>query len=288
MEVIKIKCLIDADILAYEVGFGSEWRDEEGEKHINSYEQAIDLFEQKIKEICEEVWADEPPTLYLTGSNTLRKRLNKRAKKEGRPLLPEKPNFRESVAVTRKYKDRDSTKPFHYTNLVMYMLANYDTKIAWGYEADDLLSIDHMKNPNSIICSRDKDLRITPGLHFGWAVGKQEQFGPKEIDELGYIELTKKGLSGGGLKFFYSQLLMGDSVDTIPGIPKKGPAFAYKLLSELTTEEELFEATKEVYLQYKGEDDWREYYREQANLLWMIRELTPEGEPVFYQLYDER
>lgn len=283
-----MKPLIDADLLLHEAGFGVEWKDDEGEKQINSYDSAVDLIDQKVREICEEVWGDEPPTLYLTGGESIRKLLNRRAKKEGREVIPPSPNFREAVAVSKKYKDRDSSKPFHYTNLFLYLIRNYDTNVSWGHEADDQICIDHLNNPDSIICSRDKDLRMCPGRHFGWAIGKQLQFGPKVIDEMGYLELTPKGLSGGGLKFFYAQMLMGDPVDTIPGIPRKGPAFAFKTLDHLETEEELFEATKEVYIQYKGEEDWREYFLEQAYLLWMVREVDQDGNLVMYTPFDER
>ncbi len=284
-----MKPLIDYDMLIYEVGFGIEYKDEEGNLVIKPFDSAVELLEQKIKEIVEETWADEEPTLFLTGDERIRSKLNRRLTKEGKPLLEDKPNFRISLANTKEYKgNRQSRKPFHYDNLRTWALSQYDTQIAWGIEADDLLSITHRLDPeNTIICSRDKDLRITPGNHFGLACGKQPQFGPQEIDQLGYLELTSKGIKGGGLKMFYSQLLTGDTVDNIPGVPRKGPSFAFKLLADLPTEEELFDAVTAVYEEYKGED-WRDYFKEQAALLWMIQELDDEGNPIHYVMPDER
>lgn len=276
-------------MLRYEVGFGVQYKDELGQTQTKSFDHAEELLEAKIEEICEGAFTDEEPVFYLTGDERLRGKLNRRRVKEGKEELPSRPNFREQIAVTKPYKgQRKSAKPHHYDNLTAFILANYETKVAWGYEADDLLSIDHRLDPeNTIICSRDKDLRITPGKHFGWTCGKQEQFGPMDIDELGFLELTDKGLKGGGLKFFYSQLITGDSVDNIPGLPGCGPMFAFKLLAGCEAESELFEGVSGAYRE-KIQEGWREYFQEQAHLLWMIQELTEDGEPVLYKMFDER
>jgi len=50
-----------------------------------------------------------------------------------------------------------------------------------------------------------------------------------------------------GLKFFYSQLLIGDSVDNIKGVWKVGPAKAAKLLDGATTELEMWTRCLEAY-----------------------------------------
>src|SRR5690606_18373771 len=118
----------------------------------------------------------------------------------------------------------------HYDNLTAYIFGKYDVKVAVGMEADDLMSVDQWEavkagRLDTIICSRDKDLRITPGMHFGWPCGKQPQFGPCRVTELGEIELKNNGkkLIGTGLKFFYSQVVTGDTTDNYPGLPKGGP-----------------------------------------------------------------
>lgn len=288
---MPLKPLIDADVLRYEVGFGSEWVDEQDNHVINNFDQVAELFDRKIAEICEEVWGDVPPCLYLTGD---KKTVDKATKKGVVPITPYGkyvPNFREAAAITKGYKaNRKGNKPFHFNNLTCYILNHYDCKVACGIEADDLLSIDHtLDKEGTIICSRDKDLRITPGKHFGWACGKQEGFGPMDITEVGFLDEPKNGkFFGGGLKFFYSQLITGDSVDNIPGIPRKGPAFAYKLLSECETEQEMFRAVEGAYRDYCGDETWRDYFKEQASLLWMIRELDSKGEPVHHVMFDER
>lgn len=54
-------------------------------------------------------------------------------------------------------------------------------------------------------------------------------------------------LKGCGLKFFYSQLITGDTVDNYPGIPGAGAKAAYELLANCTSEEELFTKVRDEY-----------------------------------------
>lgn len=280
------KPLIDADMLRYECGFGVEFN-EDGGKFIHNFEPALDLLEHKIRVILEETEATEPPTLYLTQD----KAMAARHKEEYVP------NFREAIAVSAVYKGtRASGKPFHYDNLTEYMLSKYDCIVAKGYEADDLLSIhqgESNKDYETIICSRDKDLRITPGWHYTWECGKARAYGPHYVEPLGHLDApVKNKMFGTGLKFFYSQMITGDTVDNIKGMPGRGPAYAYKILNECENEEELFNAVRDVYVEYfNGQSqigEWREYFKEQAALLWMIQEFDEHGNLVHYIPFDER
>lgn len=172
------------------------------------------------------------------------------------------------------------------------MLANYECVVALGMEADDLICVELVKSGDKldvICCSRDKDLRMVPGMHYGWECGRQAQYGPARVTELGELILSKdrKVVKGNGLKFFYSQLITGDSTDTIPGLPGGGPVLSYEQLHDATTEGELFERVRSLYEERVGED-YRTYLREQADLIWMIRELNEDGSPVKYVMYDER
>jgi len=168
-------------------------------------------------------------------------------------------------------------------------------------EADDAMCIEQTKtlkefhpefgitngefNQNTIICTRDKDLRQCPGFHYGWELGHQPEFGPEFVKGFGYIKLSKdcKKLSGVGDKFFYAQLLMGDPTDNIPGIPKCGPKKAFDILVNTQTKEEAHEAVVEAYRGFYG-DSWEEEMLEQGQLLWMVRELNEKGEPVMWRL----
>lgn len=237
-------------------------------------------------------WADDDPVLYLTNDRRMHKQENKLRKKAGLEEKVYQPNFRDAIAEKKEYKgNRKSEKPFHYDNLTAYIFHNYTVKVAFGMEADDLMSIDQyarIDELDTIICSRDKDLRITPGMHFSWACGRQDEWGPRRVTLLGEIDLKGgKKIVGNGYKFFYSQIITGDVVDNIPGLPRGGPVLAYNTISDCESEIEMFDRVSALYKKVY-EESWRKEMKEQADLLWMVRELTPEGEPVRYVFPDER
>lgn len=268
--------LIDADVLLYEVGFGCEvgW-DEPG---YPPFDRAKDLLESKIAHICAQVEATHPPILFLTGQG----------------------NFRYDIAKRTPYKARPGNKPFHYKNLKAYIKGMYDYRESEGMEADDLMAIEQVRRDaailsgslsedlRSIICSRDKDLRQVPGMFYSWECGNQPSYGPMFHDSLGSLSLSEDGkkLSGTGQSFFYAQCLMGDPIDSIPGLGgRTGPVKAFKLLQGCTSIPELYKAVLEAYRGMYG-DKAEEYLLEQGRLLWMTRELNEDGSPKLWQLPD--
>ena len=284
-------CYLDADILVYEIASSGQFINDEGVLVIRDFDFVAELLDQKIKEICGECWSDEPPLLFLTNDTTLNKTWNRQRKLEGLEPVVYKPNFRIDVAKAKPYKGtRKSEKPFHRDNIRAYMLANYECVVANGMEADDMLSIyqTEAKSFTTIICSRDKDLRMVEGMHFGWPCGKQPQYGPKLVDNIGelHYDAAKNKLKGEGSKFFYSQLITGDSVDNIPGLPGGGPKLAYQLLESKYSEASMFTAVASRYRDKFG-DDWEGRLMEQAYLLWMVVELDSDGEPVMWEIDKE-
>lgn len=252
--------LIDADVLVYECGFAAEtgW----GSEGAPPFEYAAEHLDNRIANICAMVEADIPPILFLTG----------------------KTNFRNQIAKRTKYKDRPSNKPFHYKNLIAYIKGKYDYRITEGLEADDLMAIEQSKRPEeTIICTRDKDLRAVPGWHYGWELGNQPQFGPERVEGIGRITLSRdrKSIKGVGLLFFYSQLLTGDKVDSIPGLEGCGPVKAFEILSE---RKDSSSALKAVYKAYKDKYGLTAYAEmlEQGRLLWMTRKLHEDGTPYLW------
>lgn len=275
-----MKCLIDADILAYEISACGEYKDEEtGEKVIRDFQFVADLLDQRIKEIEGECWATEPSTLYLTGDERLIKSLNRKRRRIGEEEILYKDNFRKEIAKAKPYKGtRKAEKPFHFHNLREYMLEWYDTQVANGLEADDLIAIELTKTGDkldTICCTRDKDLRQVPGMHFGWPCGKQPQYGPRRVTQ------------EEGWRNFWYQMIVGDVVDNIPGLPGGGPALANKVLVDGLSHEDMFHLVYKLYEDKlkKGEDDygWNSYFYEQAGLLWMVRDLFFDDTPVSFQ-----
>lgn len=287
-----MKPLIDADVLLYEIGFSSQ-KDEKinGEVVTSpaSWEFCQDLFDKKIELICDETKADEKPALFLTNTQKLNKNLNRRRALDGEPPKEFIDNFRYEIATEKEYKaGRSPVKPFHFDNLVNYILSEYKGVVnETGLEADDQMCIEQYAkwkqgDLSTIICSRDKDLRQCPGNHYSWECGKQASVGPITVDELGLLEERDKNkVFGTGYKFFCYQMLVGDNVDNIGGIQGRGPKFAYHLLKDADSVRKAYELVAEVYVKTHG-DKWKKHFKEQANLLWMVREVDEKGGKVLW------
>lgn len=278
----NLVALIDADVLRYEIGAVGEYDDKEtGEHVIRDWDLVRTMFDERIEQILQGAGATSYQ-LFLTGDRTSHRMAERNRKRAGEPSREFLPNFRESVQADRVYKGtRTKAKPFHWINLTAHLLSQESTIVAYGYEADDAIGIEHTRNPTgSIICTRDKDLRMVPGRHYGWECGKQPEFGPITYDSLGTIDLIrgKSGnkIKGGGFKFFGSQLLTGDVVDNIGGLRGVGPVKAFNLLQNCTSEREVFDAVKRHYEEVAG-DEWKKLLTEQCHLLWIIRELNEDG-----------
>jgi len=219
------------------------------------------------------VGATQAPILFLTG----------------------KTNFRTLIAKRTPYKDRPSNKPFHYKNLIAYIKGKYEYRLTEGLEADDLLSIEQEQACKrataagggevlqTIICTRDKDLRAVGGWHYGWELGNQPSFGPEFVEGVGRLWLSpdRKSVKGVGLLFFYCQVLTGDKVDSIPGLEGCGPVKAYEILKDCKTSKDALNA---VYKAYKAKYGMKGYSEmiEQGRLLHMTRKLRADGTPVLW------
>ncbi len=270
--------LVDADVLRYEVGsVGQKLNKETGELEISSFDFVKEVFDGRIESILQGSGSDRAK-LFLTGDKVTQ-RIGVRA---GTLEGEYEPNFREALATGKVYKGtRKQDKPFHWINLTAYILSRDSVQVAGGCEADDLISIEHRLDPEgTIICTRDKDLRMVPGFHYGWECGKQPEFGPVEYDSVGKIELvrSKSGnkIRGGGWAFFCSQLLTGDVVDNIGGAKGVGAVGAYSILENCTSEREYFSAVVRTY-QENYSSSWLEALTEQCSLLWIIRERNGDG-----------
>lgn len=259
------KCLIDADVIAYEISSCGEYKDENGELQIREWDFVRELVDQRINLIEEACFATEPSTLFFTADEALIKMWNKFHEDK----LTYKENYRVRVAKAKPYKGtRRPEKPFHFHNVRAYLLSAYDCQLAVGCEADDLICIWLTSDEHYIACSRDKDLRQVAGWHYSWPCGKQEEWGPKKVEGVGELYLDGNKVRGTGPKFFYYQLLVGDSVDNIPGLPGCGPKKAYEALSQWNDESELRSCAYLLYAQKGLIDD---YLQEQHDLLYILR-----------------
>jgi len=270
-----MRALIDADILRYEVGFASQtgWKAITGkEEEVPPFDYVEDLLLQRIQIILNDTNSDSY-CLYIT----------------------EGPTFRYEIWKTREYKGtRKDNKPWHFNNITAYIKGLLPHKVVTYIEADDALAMDNQVEEDTILCSRDKDLRMVPGLFYSWELGKQPSFGPLLIDNFGYIDLTEnKKIRGIGFAFFCSQLLTGDVVDNIPGINGYGPVKAYEIIDKVldsfsnNDDEELkaIALMEQIKFEYASNfENWEEMLLEQGQLLWVVRELDKEGLPKLWQI----
>lgn len=142
-------------------------------------------------------------------------------------------NFRKDIAVTAVYKGNraDKPKPKHLIPLREYLVDKWGAVIAEGQEADDAVVIEaNSLNGNCIIASLDKDFMQFSGWHYNFIKREHKYVTPFE-----------------GMKFLYMQILMGDSADNIKGLFRVGPKKAEKMLSECTTEVEMYNVCVEAY-----------------------------------------
>jgi hypothetical protein len=247
--------LIDGDILPFEIGFGAEYQSEGSV----SFDLVREMIVNKINSICYAVGATAPPKIFLSGGN----------------------NFREDIAKRKGYKlNREGKKkPFHWENIRAYLIHVYGATVVDGYEADDALAM--AQTGNTVICSRDKDLRQVPGMHYSWECGAQGEIGPYLVGELGefWTEKLPRELKGTGYRFFAAQCLMGDSVDNIPGLKGWGPVKTYNHLKDATTVNELNWLLLCAFHSVYG-DSFISELCEQADLVWMVRELAEDNKPI--------
>jgi hypothetical protein len=240
--------LIDGDILRYEIGFAAE----AGWRAITGDPEAL------------------PPWRFVEEilSNRLAQVFHGAKAEYYRMFLTEGKTFRDKLAVTKPYKGtRPSKKPWHFQNLTGYFINLCGAEVVRGIEADDAMAIEQTRRDDTIIVSRDKDLRQVPGWYYSWELGNQPSFGPALITQYGHLvyDPEKRKLSGTGLSFFYV-----------------GPKAAFDILDGVP-DAELLTAVTDAY-QAAHPDNWFAYMTEQGQLLWMTRHLNSDGTPVLYEI----
>lgn len=150
--------------------------------------------------------------LYLTGEN----------------------NFRYSIYPEYKAQRLKSPKPEFLQNVKSYLINEYNAEVSDGCEADDRLGVDqHIyieQGVESRIVSVDKDLDQIIGNHYN----------PRH--KCAYIVSPNDSI-----RFFYWQLLVGDSADNIKGAKGIGPKKADQILKDCITEKEHYEAVKDYF-----------------------------------------
>ncbi|APL99483.1 exonuclease [Aquamicrobium phage P14] len=144
-------------------------------------------------------------------------------------------------------------------------------------EADDGISLALAKsNGSDAVYAKDKDMQMLWGWHLDWS----DTTILTHVPNWAYDVKDKNGLQF-GLKWFWLQMLQGDSADNIPGLEKcvnsKGKAVlcgektAEKILADVHSHTFAFVKVADEYAKYY-EDLWPERFVEQAALLWLRKD----------------
>lgn len=163
--------------------------------------------------------------------------------------------FRHSLSPDYK-ANRITKRPPNIEVLKEYMIKHYGAIMGKNCEADDLLGCN--QDDNSIICSLDKDLLQISGKHYRWPIYRKDEI----VSQEQFITIEEEE----GLRWFYQQMLIGDTSDNIKGVDKIGPQKAQAIIDECKDEHEMINITKEMY-----NDDFR--WATNADLLWIWRSI---------------
>lgn len=130
-------------------------------------------------------------------------------------------NFRYGVMPSYKHNRTTTRKPLEYDNLYKYLVSKYNANIATGYEADDVVVYLKTTYPlKYVLCAIDKDvLYQTEGNHYNY---NKDEFVSVSVEE--------------AIRFFWFQVLIGDTTDGYSGVKGIGKVKANKILDEIEEE----------------------------------------------------
>jgi len=195
-------------------------------------------FQDKVLDIQEKLFCDEA-MVAVQGPNNYRAKMY--------------PEYKMSSGRTNKPNEYTKFLPILRKLAVQSGLAVPST----GCEADDLLRWWALEaaavGQEVIIASNDKDLLCIPGKHYN--IRKDE-----------YITVTQEDAD----RLYFEQLIKGDPVDNIPGLPGVGPVKATKALANCKTVKEYQETVVGMYISTYG-DDWRNWLLSNGKMIHIQR-----------------
>ena len=266
-----MKALIDGDVIVYWAANhaqtncydiinkdGDVLATHDTKRHANSGLEDLEAFsDEKMKIVPGEVILKPWRTCEEFIDNFLDK-ITKASKADSFEVhLSGKDNFRKDIAVTKPYKgNRSGARPFYYQRVRDYLLDKHEALLSVNEEADDTLAIAQTANPDdTVICTVDKDLWMVPGAKYDFK--REENSYVTEYD---------------GMRAMQYQMLVGDRVDNIQGVPKVGKVKATKLLDK---NDDIDAAWVAIAVEY--EKAYGKHYKtvmiEMGRLLWMRRQV---------------
>jgi len=165
-------------------------------------------------------------------------------------------NFRKDIypeykGNRKKELTEEEKKFFEYA--YNYLKEGWKSVTADDMEADDLLAMWQTEEPG-IIVSIDKDMLQVPGLHYN--TRRKE-----------YMNINEEEAS----LLLHTQVMMGDSVDNIPGLRGIGKVKASKVLEGVPMSQHLSKV-KDFWKQYYGRG-WEDNMQLNMDLIYLRRTL---------------
>jgi 5'-3' exonuclease len=221
-----------------------------------------DIVAYRAAASCKE--QDSSEIACIRAESTLKQILNGANAPDYWLFLSGSSNFRYDLYPAYKANRKDKPRPVHLQTVREFLVLEWQADVTHGYEADDALGIKNAEltalNLKPIICTIDKDLRQIAGTHYNWV--------KEEID----VVDTHQALVN-----FYSQLLLGDRSDNVPGMDGiariKPTKEIKKRIDHLRTCKTELEMYNEVVREYT--DD----LNRNANLLYVWRKENDEWHP---------
>lgn len=187
--------IIDLDSVCYSIGHGVKLLDENGQpRRENNKFVYRDKTEEELRQAADS-WMNQILTLskathyiaYIKGIATT--------------------DFR--VAANPDYKaKRNKQEPSWWRFVQDYLIVEWQAYDVNLIEVDDAVNITRLKLKDSFIVALDGDLLGLTGLHYNWRDDKWVTVTPDEAEYK-----------------FWSDMICGQTVDGIKGIPGKGEAF---------------------------------------------------------------
>ena len=160
-------------------------------------------------------------------------------------------NFRYQVYPEYKANRIGMPRPKFENEVKDFLKREWGALISNGCEADDMLGVRQCEvGEESTICTIDKDLWQIPGWKYN--------FVKKERSYVGLVE---------GIRYFYYQMLVGDTADNIKGVPGIGPKKAERILDQGEDEDEWFQLVRDTYAN-------DEFMEQTGKCLWIWRSLN--------------
>ena len=231
--------LIDGDIICYSVGFASQHTEYEIDGRRWDDKEAVEAYcvqRWGEPEMYDKVIVTEPIEHCLSSVKRMINNIRSNAEADTfRVVISGPDNFRTDIATLQVYKGNrlDKPKPVFYPEIKDYLINVKKAVVTDGEEADDYLSYESLRT-GATIATIDKDLNNTPGWHYNWN---------KKL----LVNITPYQASVN----FWTQMIVGDSGDHIPGLFRltgtKASAKMKKRIAQEPNEYQMYRCVRNIW-----------------------------------------